>query len=318
MEVLVEFLEGDPDKPVVVGNVFNGKNDAPYPLPAHKTKAVWRSKTHKGEGFNEISYEDEVGQENIALHAQKDQTLRVLNNRAKRVDNDQIESIGRNKSLEVEGSHQEKINGSMNLSVGSAAGMALFAGLSGLMLDSARRMVNAANESGSDFAKAFTAGMTGLSVAGEVSSLAVNAGFRAAGAHRNVAGLEQLTTASTVGETVGAVMPVSGVMNTIIEKAKSDTIGIARTEQIGFLKNTYVGKVQNTVVGELQHLEVGQTQTTAVGKNMSITVGEDFTVAVGKSRLIMTRDGTIILRGVRVEIESERHVKIETKLIDFN
>ncbi|PZO62845.1 MAG: type VI secretion system tip protein VgrG, partial [Paracoccus denitrificans] len=57
MEVVVEFLEGDPDKPLVTGNVFNGKNDTPYPLPENKTKAVWRSKTHQGTGFNEISFE---------------------------------------------------------------------------------------------------------------------------------------------------------------------------------------------------------------------------------------------------------------------
>ena len=118
MEVLVEFLEGDPDKPVVVGNVFNGKNDAPYPLPKHKTKAVWRSKTHQGEGFNEISFEDEKGQEKVYMHAERDHEIHVENNRAKRIDRNQSESVGFNKSIEVGNNHHEVIGGNMTLMVG--------------------------------------------------------------------------------------------------------------------------------------------------------------------------------------------------------
>ena len=118
MEVVVEFLEGDPDKPLVTGNVFNGKNDAPYPLPKHKTKAVWRSKTHKGEGFNEISFEDEKGREKVYMHAERDHEIHVENNRAKRIDRNQSESVGNNKSIEVGNNHHEVIGGNMTLMVG--------------------------------------------------------------------------------------------------------------------------------------------------------------------------------------------------------
>ena len=118
MEVVVEFLEGDPDKPLVTGNVFNGKNNTPYPLPEHKTKAVWRSKTHKGNGFNEISFEDEKGREKVYLHAERDHEIHVENNRAKRVDRNQSESVGNNKSIEVGNNHHEVIGGNMTLMVG--------------------------------------------------------------------------------------------------------------------------------------------------------------------------------------------------------
>ncbi|MDO5623049.1 MAG: type VI secretion system tip protein TssI/VgrG, partial [Paracoccus sp. (in: a-proteobacteria)] len=59
MEVMVSYLDGDPDRPVVVGVVPNTRQKVPYALPANKTKMVMRSNTHKGEGFNEISFEDE-------------------------------------------------------------------------------------------------------------------------------------------------------------------------------------------------------------------------------------------------------------------
>ena len=318
MEVLVEFLEGDPDKPVVVGNVFNGKNDAPYPLPAHKTKAVWRSKTHKGEGFNEISYEDEVGQENIALHAQKDQRLKVLNNRMKRVDNDQIESVGSNKSIDVGSNHQEKIGGSMNLTVGGGMGGALFAALAGLMGQSSAAMKNAANESGDGFVAQFSQALSAVSVAAEAASLPANGAFTGAGQNRAVAGLEQVQTGTSVGALLSSIMPISGIKNTIVEKAVSDTIGLARTEQIGLMKNTFVGKVQNTVVGQKQVTQVGETSTTHVGKHMEINVGHDLVITVGKSKLIMTKEGDIVLQGVKIGVEASKQLRGLARLIDMN
>jgi type VI secretion system secreted protein VgrG len=318
MEVVVEFLEGDPDKPLVTGCVYNGKNDTPYPLPEHKTKSVFRSDSHKSEGFNEFTFEDATGAENISLHAQKDQTLKVLNNRSKRVDNDQTESIGKNKSIDVGKNHQEKIGGSMNLSVGSGSGMALFSGLAALMSTSSSAMKNAAGESGDSFVSQLTSGMSGMSAAAEAVTLPTNKDFTDAGQHRAIAGLAQVSAGAAVGKLVGNVMPVSGIKNTIVEKAVIDTVGLARTEQIGLFKNTFVGKVQNTVVGTKQSTEVGETLTTDVGKHMEVNVGEDLTITVGKSRLIMTKEGTIVLQGVKIEMEAEKQIRAQAKLIDLN
>ncbi|RMC33182.1 type VI secretion system Vgr family protein, partial [Paracoccus alkanivorans] len=128
MEVVVEFLEGDPDKPIVVGNVFNGKNNAPYPLPANKTKMVMRSNTHQGSGFNEFSFEDQAGSEEIFMHGQKDHRVQILNdqnqtignNRSKSVGNDQSESVGNDKSVSVGNNHTETITANKTLSVGGS------------------------------------------------------------------------------------------------------------------------------------------------------------------------------------------------------
>jgi len=118
MEVVVEFLEGDPDKPLVTGCVYNGKNRVPYELPQHKTKSVFRSDTHEGSGFNELSFEDRKDEEEILLHAQKDQNLVVRNNRTKRVLNNQVEEIGNNKVIEVTRNHSEVVGGNMDIHVG--------------------------------------------------------------------------------------------------------------------------------------------------------------------------------------------------------
>ena len=120
MEVVVEFLEGDPDKPLVTGCVYNGRNAAPYPLPANKTKAVWRSDSHEGQGFNEISFEDQAGRERIYVHAQHDQEVHVQNNRAKRVDVTEVESIGNSKYSEIGMDYSFQVGGNATTEIGAS------------------------------------------------------------------------------------------------------------------------------------------------------------------------------------------------------
>ncbi|MDV2358701.1 type VI secretion system tip protein VgrG, partial [Vibrio cholerae] len=71
-EVIVSFLNGDPDQPIITGRTYHATNTPPYSLPENKTKTVLRTETHQGEGFNELSFEDQAGKEQIYLHAQKD------------------------------------------------------------------------------------------------------------------------------------------------------------------------------------------------------------------------------------------------------
>ncbi len=136
MEVMVAFVDGDPDRPLVIGVVPNPANAVPYTLPANKTRMVLRSNTHKGEGFNEITFEDQAGSENLFMHAQKDQTMRVRNDRTKRIDRHEVASVGGNRAVEVAGNQKHEIGGSLNTVVGgtgpmAAALMGTVAGLSG-------------------------------------------------------------------------------------------------------------------------------------------------------------------------------------------
>jgi type VI secretion system secreted protein VgrG len=80
MEVVVEFMEGDPDRPLVVGTVYNGDNKVPYDLPDNKTVAGWKSDSSKGgNGYNELIFEDKKSSENIRMHAEKDHNVTVKN-----------------------------------------------------------------------------------------------------------------------------------------------------------------------------------------------------------------------------------------------
>ena len=80
MEVVVEFLEGDPDRPLVVGTVYNGDNKLPYGLPDNKTQSGMKSDSSIGHsGYNEFMFEDKKNAEKITMHAQKDHEVVVLN-----------------------------------------------------------------------------------------------------------------------------------------------------------------------------------------------------------------------------------------------
>jgi len=136
MEVVVHFIDGDPDRPLVSGCVYNASNPTPYELPAEKTKSTIKSNSSPGGGgFNEFRFEDKAGSEEIYTHAQKDydevvdndhntlvhhdqtnevdndQTQTIHNNQTERVDVDQTMTVGGNRTVHVEGNFEETVDG---------------------------------------------------------------------------------------------------------------------------------------------------------------------------------------------------------------
>ncbi len=116
-EVLIGFLEGDPDDPVVVGRVFNATQVVPYTLPDHKTRSTWKSNSSMGGGgFNEIMFEDLKQQELVWMQAQKnlrklvknDETITVGHDRQKFVVGNETETTGSNR-VEVTGTNRTEV-----------------------------------------------------------------------------------------------------------------------------------------------------------------------------------------------------------------
>ncbi|WP_368871145.1 type VI secretion system Vgr family protein [Proteus mirabilis] len=118
-EVIISYLNNDIDKPIITGCTYNGRNRSPIDLPKHKTRTTFRTKTHKGDGFNELRFEDKNGDEEIYLHAQKNLAINVLNSRGERINYDRTTSIGHddelvvanNRTVTVEGNQAHKTTG---------------------------------------------------------------------------------------------------------------------------------------------------------------------------------------------------------------
>ncbi len=103
-EVVVDFLEGDPDQPIVVGSVYNAENMPPYSLPDNKTQSTLKSRSSMGGGadnFNEIRFEDKKGSEEVYFQAEKDLKSLIKNDESREVKHDRKVKIGNDDSKEV-------------------------------------------------------------------------------------------------------------------------------------------------------------------------------------------------------------------------
>ena len=133
-EVVVSYLEGDPDRPLITGQVYNADQMPAYTLPDEKTKSYLKSNSSKGgEGHNEIRFEDKQGSEQVYLHAEKDMDCRVKNDSREQIDGnrhrivgkdashggDQRELLYKDKHLKVKGNQIEQTEGNFKMMVGN-------------------------------------------------------------------------------------------------------------------------------------------------------------------------------------------------------
>lgn len=129
-EVIVDFLEGDPDQPIIVGRVYNGEQTVPFGLPDNATQSGIRSRSSTGgaaANCNEIRLEDKAGSEHLLIHAEKDQMIEVEhdethwvgNDRKKNVDHDETVTIGNDRTESVGNNESISIKAKQKLDVGT-------------------------------------------------------------------------------------------------------------------------------------------------------------------------------------------------------
>lgn len=136
-EVIIEFLEGDPDRPIITGRVYNGEQVPPYGLPANKTQSGVKSRSTKGgsgSNFNELRFEDKKGGEEVFLHGEKDWTIKIKNNENETVgasiSTNAGGSISRNAGADISRTADDNITdkAGKNITTNSGKNMSLSAG----------------------------------------------------------------------------------------------------------------------------------------------------------------------------------------------
>jgi len=121
-EVIVDFMEGDPDRPIITGRVYNADQMPPYDLPANKTQSGIKSRSSKSgttANFNEIRMEDKKGKEQLYVHAEKNQDNIVENDESTSVGHDRTETVGNDETITIGNDRTEKVDHDEDITIGN-------------------------------------------------------------------------------------------------------------------------------------------------------------------------------------------------------
>ena len=235
-EVMVDFIEGDPDRPIITGRVYHGTNKPPYSLPDEKTKSTIKSDSSLGGGgSNEIRFEDKKGEEEIYLHGQKDWNILIENNKNA--------TIGANKTTQVGVNHTESIGANMSLSVGSN--------------------------------KTETVAVASAETVGAAKALTVGAGYQVsvgAAMNETVGGAKAEEVGAAKAVIVGANMSesIGGNMSVDVGKNLDETVGGKHTEQVSKEYAVNAKKIQLMAKDQIV-LKTGKAEI-IMKKNGDITI----------------------------------------------
>jgi type VI secretion system secreted protein VgrG len=119
-EVIVDFLEGDPDQPIIVGSVYNAETMPPYELPRNKTQSGVRSRSSlhgTPENYNEIRFEDKKGSEQVLIHAERNQDIEVENDESHWVGHDRTKSIDHDETTKVGHDRTESVGNNETITI---------------------------------------------------------------------------------------------------------------------------------------------------------------------------------------------------------
>ncbi|MDM5179464.1 type VI secretion system tip protein TssI/VgrG [Massilia sp. DJPM01] len=285
-EVLVQFMDGNPDRPIITGMVPNADTMPPWNLPANKTQSGILSRSTPGGSYdnaNALRFEDKKGQEQLWLHAEKDQLTEVEHDEDKWVGNDRRKTIDRDEISHVKRDRTETVDRDETITVHHDRTETVDNDQSITIHNNRRERV--------DHDETISIGDNRTDGVGKNEALSI-------GANRS----------KTVGK--NEVDKIGKNWSINVAKMKTETIGMAYMQNVGMGRMDTVGMGYNLNVGMIMATMVGQSQTTTVGKTVAISAGERIELVCGKSKFVMTPDA-IYLESKEVHIKTGSKVHID-------
>jgi type VI secretion system secreted protein VgrG len=332
-EVIVDFLEGDPDRPIITGRVYNASQMPPYALPANATQSGWKSNSSKGGGgSNELRFEDKKGSEQVYLHAEKNHDIAVENDRTKwvghdqkdRIDHDAKHSVGHNLDEDVGNNKTVKVGVDQTTNIGSndtetvGANRSLTVGGNETIhvVGNSTESIDANHKQTVGIVQTVTVGAARFDTVGAAETRSVGA------VQTNTIGASRSVTVG-VGQThsIGAsdTWTIGASQNIKISADQNKSVGGGQNFQIGKNRALKVGADDKTDIGGGHQVKVGKSSATdaaqdvsfKAGKNFVVEAGDSITLTCGSASISMKKDGTIVIKGKDITVNGSGKISVK-------
>jgi type VI secretion system secreted protein VgrG len=278
-EVIVSFIEGDPDQPIITGRVYNDDNMPPYELPANATQSGVKTRSSKEgspDNFNELRFEDKKGEEQLYIHAEKNQDNIVENDETTSVGHDRTEDVGNDETITIGNDRTESVGNNETITIG----------------------VDRTESVGSNETVTIGSNRSVTIGSNKSETISINKA-------ETIGAAKELTIGGLYQVTVG------GVMNETVALAKAQEVGATKATVVaGNVSETY-GSSQTTSVSKDHNETIGENQTIKIGKNLTIDAGDQVVIKTGKASITMKKDGTITIEGKDITVNGSGAINVK-------
>ncbi|KUZ00875.1 MULTISPECIES: type VI secretion system tip protein VgrG [unclassified Burkholderia] len=273
-EVVVDFLNGDPDEPIVTGRVYNGEKMPPWGLPGSATQSGLLSRSSPGgttDHANAFRFEDKKGAEQLWMHAERNFDAETEADHTLSVGNNHTHTVGNDETMQVKNNRQRSVGKNETVNIGQ----------------------NRVAQIGVDETHGVGGNRTRTVGKNETVTIAANRDATIGGIHTE-------TVAKAKTETIGEGKTLNvGQMYQTTSKDMKTLVASSHTEEIGARTSTIANAHTHTVGGE-HTVNVGANHTTNVQHQVLVNAGDQLSLVCGMSSIVMKRDGTITIQGVNV------------------
>ncbi|MBK8167233.1 MAG: type VI secretion system tip protein VgrG [bacterium] len=263
-EVVVDFLEGDPDQPLITGRVYNARQPIPYTQPTRSGVKTSSTKGGAADNYNEIRFDDLKGSEELHIHAEKDETIVV--------ENDKSESVGNNESITIGSDRTEQVGHDETMTIGNNRSHTVG--------------VNETQVVGADRSR---------QVGGNENVTVALTRTHAVGVNETVA----VGVAQEIAVGVTRAIAVGGSQSLTVGKDLTESIGANQTVEVGKDGSIKIGKKLMITAGDEVAIVTGKAKI-LMKKDGSISIeGKDVTVK-GTGKITIKADKDVVVKGQKI------------------
>jgi type VI secretion system secreted protein VgrG len=292
-EAIVEFLEGDPDRPIITGSVYNAENLPPYPLPASATQSGVKSRSSKGGGpgnCNEIRFEDRMGGEELFVQAEKTHTVNVKGDQGVTVAGSRTLTVSGSETVTVSGSRTETITGAETETFSAAQTVTV----------GAAQTVTVTGPHADSFLGGSSVSVTGAS---SFSASGPQTGTFQAGRTDTVTGADSVTVNGDRSATI------HGADDVHADTSWKATKGGSHVE---------VNDDVTVHGGGMVTVERGGVSVQLAADHLSLCAPGQITISCGAAVLQLSSDGTVKINGQEIHVESKGTTKVVGGKVKIN